>query len=93
MNDLYTGLVLAQLFISFVEAGFFPGALYHISLFYSRTQYAFPVAVLYFGSQLDNAFGDLFAVGIQKLDGMYGIEGWRWVNDSSGVLKDDQLAL
>src|SRR5277367_4774380 len=55
----YTDLVLAQFFIGFIEAVFFPGALYYMSLFYSRKQYAFRVAVLYSGSQLGNAFGSV----------------------------------
>jgi MFS family permease len=81
----YTGLVLARFFIGFVEAVFFPGALYYMSLFYSRKQYAFRVAVLYSGSQLGNAFGGLFAIGILKLDGKHGLQGWRWVSDRSNV--------
>jgi MFS family permease len=81
----YTGLVLARFFIGFVEAVFFPGALYYMSLFYSRKQYAFRVAVLYSGSQLGNAFGGLFAIGILKLDGKHGLQGWRWVSDYFNV--------
>lgn len=81
----YTGLVLARFFIGFIEAVFFPGALYYMSLFYSRKQYAFRVAVLYSGSQLGNAFGGLFAIGILKLDGKHGLQGWRWVSDRSDV--------
>lgn len=77
--------MLARSFIGFIEAVFFPGALYYMSLFYSRKQYAFRVAVLYSGSQLGNAFGGLFAIGILKLDGKYGLQGWRWVSGRSNV--------
>jgi MFS family permease len=87
----YTGLVLARFFIGFVEAVFFPGALYYMSLFYSRKQYALRVAVLYSGSQLGNAFGGLFAIGILKLDGKHGLQGWRWVSDYSNVLGNNPL--
>ena len=75
----YTGLVLARFFIGFIEAVFFPGALFYLSMFYNRKQYAFRAAILYSGSQLGNAFGGLFAIGILTLDGKYGIEGWRWL--------------
>ena len=60
---------------------------YYMSLFYSRKQYAFRVAVLYSGSQLGNAFGGLFAIGILKLDGKHGLQGWRWVSDPSNVFQ------
>ncbi|KAK5008693.1 hypothetical protein LTR28_003637 [Elasticomyces elasticus] len=81
----YTGLILARFFIGFVEAVFFPGALYYLSLFYNRKQYAFRAAILYSGSQLGNAFGGLFAIAILKLDGKHGLEGWRWLFLIEGV--------
>lgn len=78
----FTGLVLSRFFLGFVEAAFFPGALFYLSLFYSRKQFAFRTAILYAGSQLGNAFGGLFAIAILKLDGTHGLEGWRWVSRS-----------
>ena len=77
----FVGLIICRLFLGFVEAAFFPGALYFLSLFYNRQQFAFRTAILYSGSQLGNAFGGLFAIGILHLDGAHGISGWRWVSD------------
>lgn len=64
--------------LGFVEAAFFPGAFYYLSMFYNRRQIAFRTAILYSGSQLGNAFGTLLAIAITKLDGVHGIAGWRW---------------
>src|ERR1700761_9427341 len=75
----FGGLVAARFCIGVVEAVFFPGALFYMSLYYTRGQYAFRAAILYSGSQLGNAFGGLFAIAILKLDGVNGIEGWRWL--------------
>lgn len=55
------------------------GAFFYLSMFYNRKQIALRTAILYSGSQLGNAFGTLFAIGILKLDGRYGLEGWRWL--------------
>lgn len=82
----FGGLLAARFFLGFVEAAFFPGAFYYLSMFYNRKQIAFRVAVLYSGSQLGNAFGTLLAIGILKLDGRYGLEGWRWLFLIEGVL-------
>ena len=79
----FTGLMLARFFVCFVEAVFFPGALYYMSLFYNRKQFAFRTSIMYSGSQLGNAFGGLLAIGIVKLDGVHGIQGWRWVSLST----------
>ncbi|KAJ7130825.1 nicotinamide mononucleotide permease [Mycena crocata] len=81
----FVGLLLCRFFLGFVEAVFFPGALYFMSMFYNRRQYTFRVALLYSGSQLGNAFGGLFAVAILKADGKHGIEGWRWLFIIEGV--------
>lgn len=82
----FGGLIAARFMVGFVEAVFFPGALYFLSLFYNRKQYAFRAAILYSGSQLGNAFGGLFAIAILKLDGAHGLEGWRWLFIVEGVL-------
>jgi hypothetical protein len=47
---------------------------------------ALRTAVLYSGSQLGNAFGTLLAIGILKLDGHHGLQGWRWLFLIEGVL-------
>jgi MFS family permease len=75
----FSGLLASRFFLGFVEAVFFPGALFYMSLFYTKKQFALRTAILYSGSQLGNAFGGLFAVAILKLDGKHGLEGWRWV--------------
>ena len=74
----FGSLVACRFMLGFVEAVFFPGAFYFLSVFYSRQQIAFRTAILYSGSQLGNAFGTMLAIGIMELDGKHGLEGWRW---------------
>ncbi|POR32772.1 TNA1 is necessary for nicotinic acid import into the cell [Tolypocladium paradoxum] len=82
----YEGLLMCRFFLGFVEAIFFPGALYFLSMFYNRKQFALRTAILYSGSQLGNAFGGLFAIAILNLDGKSGLEGWRWLFLVEGVI-------
>ncbi|KAJ3533060.1 hypothetical protein NM208_g8155 [Fusarium decemcellulare] len=82
----FAGLAIARFFIGFVEAVFFPGALFYLSIFYNRKQYAFRMALFYSGSQLGNAFGGLLAIAILELDGRAGLEGWRWLFLIEGVV-------
>lgn len=75
----FAGLLVARVLLGIIEAIFFPGAMFFLSMFYTRRQLAFRTAILYSGSQLGNAFGGLFAVAILELDGAHGLQGWRWV--------------
>jgi MFS family permease len=81
----FGGLLACRFMLGFVEAAFFPGAFFYLSMFYNRKQLAFRTAILYSGSQLGSAFGTLFAIGIIELDGVHGIDGWRWLFLIEGV--------
>lgn len=47
-----------------------------LSLQYTKRQMAFRTAILYSGSQFGNAIAGLLAIGLLKLDGAHGLEGW-----------------
>ncbi|EKD05605.1 hypothetical protein A1Q2_00095 [Trichosporon asahii var. asahii CBS 8904] len=82
----YHGLLVCRLILGFTEAAFFPGALFLLSLFYTKRQIAFRTAILYSGSQLGNAFGGLFAMACLQLDGTHKLEGWRWLFIIEGAM-------
>jgi MFS family permease len=68
-----------------VEAPYYPGAIYIISNFYTRTEVATRIAILYTGNILATAFAGLIAAGIFQLDGARGMAGWRWLFIIQGV--------
>jgi MFS family permease len=73
--------------LGFVEAAFFPGALFLLSKWYTRKELAMRTAILYCGNLISNAFGGLLAAGI--LSGMQGTLGhaaWRWLFYIEGAL-------
>jgi len=83
----YTGALLTRFFLGFVEAAFFPGALFLLSKWYKRDELGLRMSLLYCGSIISNAFGSLLATGI--LDGMNGKLGraaWRWLFYIEGSL-------
>jgi MFS family permease len=75
----FTGLLLTRFFLGVVEAPYYPGALLIISNFYTRTEVATRIAVLYTGNILATAFAGLIAAGIFQLDGRMGYAGWQWL--------------
>lgn len=63
--------------VGFVEAPFFPGAIFLMSSWYTRAELTRRVAWFYTGNSLANMFGGLIAYGVLKdLSGAHGIAGW-----------------
>jgi MFS family permease len=82
----FTGLLLTRFFLGVTEAPYYPGAVYLLSIFYTRKEIATRIAILYTGNVLATAFAGLIAAGIfHGLDGAMGLAGWRWLFILQGV--------
>ncbi|KAK2596206.1 hypothetical protein QQS21_006354 [Conoideocrella luteorostrata] len=75
----YAQLLAVRAALGVAEAVFFPGAIYYLSAWYTRTELGKRIAGLYIAQQVGNAFGGLFAAAIFQLDGTHGIKGWQWL--------------
>lgn len=75
----FKGLFLTRFFLGVTEAPYYPGALYMLSIFYTRKEIATRISILYTGNILATAFAGLIAIGIFKLDGAAGQSGWQWL--------------
>lgn len=70
-----------------MEAPFYPGALYLLSIFYTRKEIATRVSILYAGNIVAVAFSGLIAAAtFSTLEGAHGLEGWRWLFIIEGAL-------
>lgn len=82
----FTGLLLTRFFLGVTEAPYYPGALFMLSIFYTRKEIATRISILYTGNILATAFAGLIAAGIFEMDGMMGLSGWRWLFIIQGVV-------
>ncbi|KAL0261422.1 hypothetical protein SLS55_002852 [Diplodia seriata] len=83
----YKGLVLVRFFLGVAEAPFYPGALFMLSLFYTRKEIATRISILYSGNILATAFSGLIAAAVfGTVDGAHGLAGWRWLFIIEGIL-------
>ncbi|KAJ0346548.1 hypothetical protein KNSL1_007405 [Colletotrichum chrysophilum] len=74
------GLYALRFFLGFVEAAFYPGALFLISSWYRRSEMGLRSAILFSATQLGSAFSGLIGAGIKDgLEGARGLESWRWL--------------
>jgi MFS family permease len=90
----YTGLVLVRFFLGFVEAPFYPGALYILSLFYTRKEIATRVSILYAGNIFAVAFAGLIAAAtFATLDDKHSMRGWQRLFIIEGKSHHTRLSL
>lgn len=75
----YEGLIALRFLLGFVEAPFFPGALFLLSSWYTKKELAVRISVLYAAGQMAGAFGGLLGSAIMAgMRGAAGLPAWRW---------------
>ncbi|KAG9769112.1 putative transporter [Exophiala dermatitidis] len=75
----FGGLMTTRVLLGIFEAGFFPGAIYLCSYWYMPKDLATRISYFYCASALSGAFSGLLAAAIAQMDGIAGLEGWRWI--------------
>jgi len=61
------------------EAGFFPGVIYYLSLWYPRAQRARAIAAFMTAVPVTGLIGGPLSGALLGLDGVYGLKGWQWL--------------
>ncbi|KAI8165908.1 putative transporter [Colletotrichum sp. SAR 10_70] len=76
----YSTMLACRFLLGITEAPFYPGALYMLSMFYTRKEIATRMAIFYTGNMLASAFSGLIAAGVfAGLDGKHNLAGWQWL--------------
>lgn len=75
VGQLYASRLLLGLF----ESGLFPCLALYLSSWYKPREQALRISYLFVSAALSGSFGGLFAYALLKMDGVVGLEGWRWL--------------
>lgn len=70
-----TGLLVARFFLGLTESGLFPGSVYLISLWYTRSEQALRNGLFFSTATMAGAFGGVLAYGIAQMEGVSGLHG------------------
>ncbi|ETN43921.1 uncharacterized protein HMPREF1541_11052 [Cyphellophora europaea CBS 101466] len=82
-----SGLIVVRIFLGVTEAPFFPGAIFLMSSWYTRTELTRRIAWFYGGVALANMFGGLIAAGVlSRMEGAMGVAAWRWLFIINGAI-------
>lgn len=76
----YGGLVACRFFLGIAEAPFYPGATYILAIYYTHSEMAMRVGLMYCGQLLATGFTGLISAGVfAGMDGLRGLTGWQWL--------------
>ncbi|KAH7011195.1 MFS transporter [Ilyonectria destructans] len=81
----YTTLAALRFFLGAAEAGVFPGMVYYLSFWYKPEERALRIAAFVCSASLAGAFGGCIAYGVGFMNGVGGLEAWRWLFIIEGV--------
>jgi MFS family permease len=79
VTQSFAGLVVCRVLLGVFEAGFFPGCIYLISMYYKRHELQLRVNAFFSASILAGAFSGLLAYAIANMAGTDGYGAWRWI--------------
>lgn len=81
-----TGFYWVRLLLGIAEAGFFPGVVFYISLWFPAAVRARVLGVFYFGFPLSMIVGGPLSGALMDLPPFLGLAGWQWMFVVEGLL-------
>ncbi|KAJ5933972.1 hypothetical protein N7454_006301 [Penicillium verhagenii] len=82
----YPAFLVTRILLGFCEGGFIPGALYYLSTWYKRDESSVRISFIFYGQLFASATSSLISAGLLKLEGVHGLEGWRWIFLVEGLM-------
>ncbi|PVI01589.1 MFS general substrate transporter [Periconia macrospinosa] len=81
----FAGMLVLRLFLGAFEAGFFAGVVFYLTLFYTRGELGFRIAIFFGSALLAAAFSGLISYGVFQIE--HGVvQGWKWLFVIEGAM-------
>jgi ACS family tartrate transporter-like MFS transporter len=74
-----TAFYLLRFLLGIAEAGFFPGVIYYLSLWYPVAHRARAIAAFMTAVPVTGLIGGPLSGALLELDGLHGLAGWQWL--------------
>ncbi|KAH0427677.1 major facilitator superfamily transporter [Colletotrichum camelliae] len=81
----FASVTVLRFFLGAFESGVFAGMIFYMSFWYKPEERAFRIAIFLGSATLAGAFGGVIAYGVGHMNGVHGMEGWRWLFIVEGV--------
>ncbi|KAJ1565975.1 hypothetical protein HK096_005553, partial [Nowakowskiella sp. JEL0078] len=80
------GYYFVRIFIAITEGGVIPATLVYLGLYYKSTEYATRISWFWGVQSIASAVSGLMASGILQLEGVNGLQGWKWLFIIDGII-------
>jgi ACS family tartrate transporter-like MFS transporter len=80
-----TAFYVLRFLLGAAEAGFFPGVIYYLSLWYPARHRARAIAAFMTAVPVTGLIGGPLSGMLLSLDGLHGLQGWQWLFLCEGV--------
>ncbi len=74
-----TGFYAVRVLLGFAEAGFFPGIIFFLTLWFPAAQRARIIGMFMAAIPLSSVIGSPISGALLYLDGVFGLHGWQWL--------------
>lgn len=71
--------LVLRFLLGVAEAGFFPGIIFYLTLWFPSTYRARAISILYVAVPVSNVIASILSTAILEMDGTLGLKGWQWV--------------
>ncbi|KAJ1927774.1 hypothetical protein IWQ60_002633 [Tieghemiomyces parasiticus] len=80
-----TSVLVIRFLLGCAEAGFVPGVIYYLTLWYNPQAMGIRLGVFYLAPPAAGALGGLIAYGVSYMDGVRNLSAWRWLFLLEGI--------
>lgn len=81
----FAGFVACRVILGALEGGLFPGLTIYLTMFYTKREYGLRIGYLFVSAAIAGSMGGLLAYAIGFMDGVAGMNGWRWIMIIEGI--------
>ncbi|KAJ3102874.1 hypothetical protein HDU97_000257 [Phlyctochytrium planicorne] len=81
----WKGLFIVRILFGAAQAGFVPGILLYLASFYTRDERTVRLSFVVGVATCASTFGAVFAKSLERLDGVGGTAGWKWLFIMEGL--------
>ncbi|KAF9480960.1 allantoate permease [Pholiota conissans] len=81
-----SSFLVCRALLGFIQGGFIPDLILYLSYFYTKYELPARLALFWMSSSVCSIFASFLAVGVLKMRGIAGKEGWRWLFLVEGLI-------